>query len=133
MSKAEGQGHSPSASGEPWPVLRAMHSRKMHYFICFPDTSPASGGNQTPTSGGLWFINAGNMLCLAELVWWSRLDLSMYEVYRMWLGLPMLAHRRKHSESQSDQAQLVRNAKKLQHQEWGNYGLNSREGRQRRK
>ena len=93
---------------------------------------PASGGNQTPTSGGQWSINAGNMLCLAEMVWWSRLDLSMYEVYRMWLGLPILAHRRKHSESGSEQAQMVRNAKKLQHQETGFNGLNSRQRRQRR-
>ena len=51
---------NPSASGELWPVLRAMHSRKMHYLTrlaqkvdegpkkklatCWPDTSPASGG-----------------------------------------------------------------------------------------
>ena len=50
-----------SASGEKWPMLRAMHSRKMHYWNklknrlekysdripfakSWPDTSPASGG-----------------------------------------------------------------------------------------
>ena len=51
-----------SASGEPWPVLRSMHSRKMHYLVkltkaitedynvnqipllrCFPDTNPDRG------------------------------------------------------------------------------------------
>ena len=54
---------NPSASGENWSVLRSMHSRKMHYFAklrtvleprppvqkllrCFPDLSPASGGQQ---------------------------------------------------------------------------------------
>ena len=55
-----------SASGELWSVLRAMHSRKMHYATkltrvlkddpetklikCWPDLSPASGGRQPLSS-----------------------------------------------------------------------------------
>ena len=93
------------------------------------------GGDQTPASGGRWFINNGNMLMLAELTWWARCSLTLFDVYRMWLSLPVLAYTRKHSESQSEQAQFVRNAKMLKKQEHGRYGLNDpgREGRPRRR
>ena len=54
------RGGPASASGEDWQVLRAWHSKKMHYLaklaaefkeersqkvlVAFPDLSPASGG-----------------------------------------------------------------------------------------
>ena len=50
----------------------------------------------------------------------------------MWISLPILAYRRKHSESQSEQATLVRNAKQLKYAETGRWGLNERGRRQRR-
>ena len=94
------------------------------------ERDPASGGDQTPASGGSWFINSGNVIMLAELVWYAYDELTFYDIYRMWLSLPIFAFKRKHSENNSEKAQKVRNAKHLQHQETGYWGLNSR--RQRR-
>ena len=93
---------------------------------------PAPGGKQTPASGGRWSINQGNMMMLAELVWWAAERMTMYELYVMWKNLPIFAFKRRHSESQSEQAQYVRNAKELKYQEKGYYGLNSSGSRQRR-
>ena len=93
---------------------------------------PAPGGNQTPASGGRWSIKEGNIMMLAELVWWACDRMTMYELYNMWKVLPIFAFKRRHSESQSEQAQYVRNAKKLNHQETGRWGLNSSGSRQRR-
>ena len=91
---------------------------------------PSDGGPQTPASGGKWFINDGNMMNLPELVWWGHKDLTFFELYRMWLGFPILATKRKHSESQSEAAQFVRNAKVLNAQETGFYGLHKRQREQ---
>ena len=94
---------------------------------------PASGGMaQTPASGGTWYIRGGNMMMLAEIVWWACDDLTMYDIYRMWISLPILSYRRKHSESQSEHAVRTRNAKLLKHAETGRWGLNERGRRQRR-
>ena len=93
---------------------------------------PDCDGPQSPASGGKWFINDGNMMNLPELVWWGYKDLTFFELYRMWLSFPILATRRKHSESQSEAAQLVRNAKTLNAQETGFYGLHSRQREQAR-
>ena len=93
---------------------------------------PASGGAQTPASGGTWYIRGGNLVMLAELVWWASEHMIMHDIYRMWISLPILSYRRKHSESQSDHAVRVRNAKLLKHAETGRWGLNERGRRQRR-
>ena len=87
---------------------------------------PTSGGKQTPASGGKWYIRGGNMMMLAELAWWTCDHMTMYDIYRMWISLPILSYRRKHSESQSDKAVRVRNAKLLKHAETGRWGLNER-------
>ena len=44
----------------------------------------------------------------------------------MWISLPILAHKRKHSESNAPGAQRRHNAKVLKQQETGWYGLNSK-------
>ena len=65
----------------------------------------------------------------------------MYALYRMWIRYPIMifATKKKHSESQSEQAVMVRNSKQLRYNEEGIWGLNKpREspgpprGRQRR-
>ena len=53
------------------------------------ERDPASGGEQTPASGGKWFINDGNICMLAELVWWAHSRMTMYDLYRMWISLPV--------------------------------------------
>ena len=45
---------------------------------------------------------------------------------RGWISLPILANKRKHSESNTAGAQRRRNAKLLKYQETGRYGLNRR-------
>ena len=84
------------------------------------------------------------MINLPELVWLAHLRLTMYEMYKLWLTLPMLAYKRKHSLSHSEGTTFTRNAKELKFQEQGRYGLNerarsprrdepARRGRQRRR
>ena len=74
------------------------------------------------------------MMMLAELVWWAKDRMAMYALYQMWISLPIIAHRKKHSESHSEQATVTRNAKSLQHAESGSWCLNATRGkRQRRK
>ena len=95
---------------------------------------PDEGGDQTPASGGRWYISEGNVLVLAELICWAHDHMSMYDLYRMWLALPIFAFKRKHSESQTEQATYVRHAKMLKKMETGRWGPNEprRGGRQRR-
>ena len=64
-------------------------------------------------------------MVLAELMWWAYGLLTMYDLYKMWISLPIFSFRRKHSESQSEQAVFTRNAKMLRKAETGYYGLNS--------
>ena len=58
--------------------------------------------------------------------------MTMFHIYQMWISSPIFAHKRKHSESQSEQATMVRNAKMLKYAETGRYGLNERGRVQRR-
>ena len=80
--------------------------------------SPASGG-------GEWWIKQGNVLNLAELCWWARGRLSAFEIYKMYICLPIYCQKKKHSESQSKAAQLRRSAKQLKYIETDRFGLNS--------
>ena len=95
-------------------------------------TEAASGGaqgadsNTSPASGGEWFIKNGNVLNLAEMCWWARGRLSVFEFYKMYICLPIYCHKKKHSESQSPAAVFRRNAKQLKYNETGYYGLNSK-------
>ena len=87
------------------------------------------GGN-TPSTGGSWFIRTGNCLVLAELLWWTYDAMTCHQIYKMWISLPVLAYKRRHGQSQSENATRTRNAKMLQYSETGRWGLNAR-GRHR--
>ena len=82
--------------------------------------------SETPATGGKWFIRAGNFMNAAELLWWASDTLTALELYKMYISLPVLAYKRKHSESQSSSATKRRNAKQLKFQETGRYGLGRR-------
>ena len=90
------------------------------------------GGKQSPASGGLWYVKRGNIVVLAELMWWAGRDLTCYDIYTLWASLPIFAHKKRHSESQAPHAVKTRNAKILRHAETGRWGLNERGSRQRR-
>ena len=82
------------------------------------ESDPASGGApDAPTAGGHWYIRGGKVITLAEFIYKFCDDLTMFELYRMWLLWPNLIFRRPHSESLSEKANLTRNAKELQYQE----------------
>ena len=80
--------------------------------------NPATGG------GGQWWINQGKVLSLPELLYWGHDKMTMYELYSMWIRYPIFATKKKHSESQSEQAVMVRNSKQLRFAEQGIWGLN---------
>ena len=82
-----------------------------------------------PASGGEWFIRSGNMITMAEMLWWMCDELTCFDIYRMYICFPYLAYRRKHSESQSAHATKVRNARTLQHSEKGFWGLSRKQSR----
>ena len=54
--------------------------------------SPASGG-------GEWWIKQGNVLNLAELCWWAKDRLTAYEIYKLYICLPIYCHKKMSSES----------------------------------
>ena len=97
------------------------------------EKDPDSVEDQSPASGGKWWIKQGNFLTLAELSYYAHKTLTMYDIYQMWISLPIFIHKRRHSESQAPpNAQHVRNAKVLKKQETGRWGLNER-GRELRR
>jgi len=101
-----------------WLIIKERHQTTLLLWDEEPGTLPASGGN--------WFIRAGNCLVLAELFTWAHDNFSCHALYRLWLTLPILVQRRKHSQSQAPQAQKVRNARQLKYIETGRWGLNER-------
>ena len=100
---------------------------KEHYETSLLKWKPdAYMSGQSPATGGTWYIKQGNIIVLGELVSWAHDQMTMFHIYQMWISLPIFARRRKHSESQSENATKTRNAKKLKYQETGRYGLNER-------
>ena len=85
-----------------------------------------TGNAQNPATGGSgqWWINQSKVLSLPELLYWGHDKMTMYELYSMWLRYPIFATKKKHSESQSEQAVMVRNSKQLRFIEEGKWGLN---------
>ena len=86
----------------------------------------STGSAEYPATGGpgQWWINQSKVLSLPELLWWGNQKLTMYELYEMWLRYPIFATKKKHSESQAEQAVMTRNSKQLRHNEEGIWGLN---------
>ena len=82
---------------------------------------PASGG-----SGGPWHILSGNYITLAEIMRFGCRTTSCYDLYRTYVSLPILIYKRYHILSNTDKAQLARNAKFLRHTEEGYFGLSRR-------
>ena len=79
--------------------------------------SPASGG-------GEWWIKQGNVITLSELLWWAKKCLlSKSTTYTF--DCQCIATQ-KHSESQSEKATFVRNAKTLKYNETGKWGLHGK-------
>ena len=85
-----------------------------------------TGNAQNPATGGSgqWWINQSKVLSLPELLYWGHDKMTMYELYSMWLRYPIFATKKKHSESQAEQAVMARNSKQLRHNEEGIWGLN---------
>ena len=67
--------------------------------------------------GGKWLIRDGNVITLAELFLFGMRVLSCYDLYRLYVGLPILIHKRHHSVSNAEDATKRRNAKMLRYQE----------------
>ena len=80
---------------------------------------PATGGS------GQWWINQSKVLSLPELLYWAHDKMTMYELYSMWIRYPIFATKKKHSESNSEHAVMVRNSKQLRFAEEGIRGLNA--------
>ena len=86
---------------------------------------PATGGGDPATGGGgQWLINQAKVCSLPELLYWAYDKMTLYELYEMWIRYPLFATKKKHSESQSEQAVMVRNSKQLRFIEEGKWGLN---------
>ena len=73
--------------------------------------------------GDQWFTLAGHFITLAEVFHRYAKELNCLDIYKMWLSLPMFAHKRVHTEPNSANAQLRRNARQYQHMQTGHYGL----------
>ena len=85
---------------------------------------------ETPASGGTNLqIRTGNLINLAELLHFGNKICTCYDMYCLYLSLPIFIDRKAHSMSQSPQAQQRRNAKILRYSETGYYGLPRASGR----
>ncbi len=80
--------------------------------------------SDTPAPGG-WKIRTGNYVTLAELFYFGCFisNCTCFELYRLYLSLPIFIHKRAHSTSHTAEAQRRRNAKTLHYQEYGTWGL----------
>ena len=74
-------------------------------------------------SGGQWYMKGGNYITLAEIFYIGMESLSFYDLYRAYKSLPIFIHKRAHSESNSPEATMRSNAKKLHYKEKGKWGL----------
>ena len=81
------------------------------------------GADPASASGGTWMIRGGNYITLAELFRFGCGICSCFDLYRMYVALPIFIHKRYHSQSNSAPAQKRRNAKILRNQEFGVWGL----------
>ena len=81
---------------------------------------PASGGNPEK-----WFIKAGQYITLGELFVWGHDRCSCWDLYRLYISLPIVILPKFHSSSSSPHAMLRSNAKRCRHSECGRWGLPS--------
>ena len=71
--------------------------------------------------GGQWSIRTGNYITLAELFYYGGYvsNCTCFELYRLYLSLPIFIHKRAHSTSHTAEATRRRNTKALRYQEYG--------------
>jgi hypothetical protein len=83
--------------------------------------------NPNPASGGeSWYIRSGHMLTLAELFHFAMHRLTCFDLYQIYLSLPIFIHKRVHQVSHSEEGTVRRNAKALRYHQTGRWGLPSR-------
>ena len=81
---------------------------------------PASGGE------GRWYIRCGHYVTLSEVFNLGKHFVSCYDLYLTYKSCNIWIHKRAHSVSNTPEAQMTRNARILQHQEHGIWGLRRR-------
>ena len=82
---------------------------------------------KTPASGGTnWLIRIGSIITLAELLHFGNEVCTCYDMYCLYLTLPIFIYKKAHSISSSPNAQKMRNAKALRHHGTGRWGLPSK-------
>ena len=77
---------------------------------------PAPGG------GWNWQIICGNYITLSELFHFGKNVLSCFDLYNIYIAMPVWIRRRHHSISHTAQGTKRRNAKAMRHAETGRWG-----------
>ena len=80
-------------------------------------------GGSASGERGEWYIRGGNHVTLAELFNYGCQLCSCHFLYTLYLRQPIFVARKRHSESQTPEAMLTRNAHRLRHHETGKWAL----------
>ena len=80
-------------------------------------------GGSASGERGTWYIRGGNHVTLAELFNYGCQLCSCHFLYTLYLRQPIFVTRKRHSESQTPGAMLMRNAHRLHHHETGKWAL----------
>ena len=80
-------------------------------------------GASASGEGGKWYIRVGNHVTLAELFNHGCQLCSCHFLYTLYLRQPIFVARKRHSESKTPEAMLMRNAHRLHHHETGKWAL----------
>ena len=80
-------------------------------------------GGSASGERGKWYIRGGNHVTLAELFNYGCQLCSCHFLYTLYLRQPIFVARKRHSESKTPEAMLMRNAHRLRHHETGKWAL----------
>ena len=96
---------------------------------------PAAGGGRLPASDGddlrhgTFYIKKGHHISLAELFRFGAERCTCFDLYKTFLHLPIVVHKRQHSISDSEAGIERRAAKQMRFDDTGRYGLPKQRGR----
>ena len=80
-------------------------------------------GGSASGERGKWYIRGGNHVTLVELFNYGCQLCPCHFLYTLYLRQPIFVARKRHSESKTPEAMLMRNAHRLHHHETGKWAL----------
>ena len=121
--RAEYKNEPLRARDAAWILQREENETTMIKFV------PAPGGGRLPASGGddlrhgTFYIRKGHHMSLAELFRFGAERCTCFDLYKTFVHLPIVVHKRQHSISDSEEGIQRRTAKQMRFTETGRWAL----------